>query len=226
MNRKSKFLKFIAIIFSLLINLNFTEAMSAELCSSDVWSTVLRTDVLIGRTNGATVESSRSGWLIGIEGGAGKSISELGCFVITLRGISGMASFVDRDFHSEAILHLKHGLMLHAGGQVALNQSMNAEIGASLGAAKTSYTTKTKNISLNKTAAWGGRIGDISAGIAWNLNESLQLRSGANVTHIVTGAGQKKGNPSDLAAEIASNDSGKAVNLNIIGAYFGFNLVR
>lgn len=201
------------------------EAQSSELCSSNDWAPVFQADVLIGRTNGATVESSGSGWLIGIDGGAGRSISEIICLALTIRGISGMANFKDRDFHSEATLRLKQGLMLHAGGQMSLNQSLNAETGASLGVANTSYTTEAENVSFDNTANWGGRIGEISAGIALDIYENTQIRSGANITHIVTGAGQKKGNPSDLAAEIASNDTGKAVNINIIGIYFGLNLM-
>lgn len=204
----------------------YAEPQSAEKCiqrneSERTWSPFVQGQVAYGRTSGTTVEESDIGYVGGLEFGARRSLTMDLCLSLSAKIFTATAKFKDRDNHADATLDIMQGVLLGVGGRYPITQDWSAEGSAGLGAANTTYSSDARDVEYDKTAPWGGRVGEITAGLGLNLTDVTQVRLGLSITHVVTGAGRQRGNEGDGAASVASNDTGKAVNLNIIGAYIG-----
>ena len=204
----------------------FAVPQSAEKCvrpteSDRTWSPFVQGQVSYGHTNGTTVEKSDVGYLGGLEFGAQRALDMNLRLSLSGKIFTGLAKFKDRDNHANASLIIPQGLLVGVGGWYQITQEWGAEFIVGVGAANTSYSSDARDAEYSKSAPWGGRIGEITGGLGLSITEITLIRLGLSITHVVTGAGQQKGGEGDGAASVASNDTGKAVNLNIIAAYLG-----
>ena len=152
----------------------YAEPQTAEKCiqhieSERTWSPFVHGLVSYGRTSGTTVEESDTGYLAGLELGARRSLDMNLCLSLSAKIFTGTAEFKDRDNHTNATLDIMQGILLGAGGRYPINQDWSAEATVSLGAANTKYSSDDRDIKYNKTAPWGGRVGEITAGLGLSL---------------------------------------------------------